>query len=145
MKKWGKSLSQCSHKCFRSSHWNYCRKGDPFQGPRGGSCLTLGNELSKETHILTKQETLLGRGAWVENRRVRELRRIALPWGPVLGFMIMFPIVSGRHFDSRSFLVAHASLSQDGFHRGGFWEVNRTFGLKSPLSFWPFPNSSDWR
>ena len=34
-----------------------CRKGDPSQGPRVGSCLTLGNELSKETHMLTKQET----------------------------------------------------------------------------------------
>ena len=32
----------------------------PFQGLRVGSCLTLGNELSKETHMLTKQETLLG-------------------------------------------------------------------------------------
>ena len=28
-----------------------------------GSCLTLGNELSKETHELTKQETLLERGS----------------------------------------------------------------------------------
>ena len=27
-----------------------------------GSCLTLGNELSQEMHVLTKQETLLGRG-----------------------------------------------------------------------------------
>ena len=26
-----------------------CRKGDPFQGPKLGSCLTLGNELSEET------------------------------------------------------------------------------------------------
>ena len=31
-----------------------CRKRDPFQGPKLGSCLTLGNELSKETHVLTK-------------------------------------------------------------------------------------------
>ena len=29
------------------------RKGDPFQGPKLGSCLTLGNELSEETHVLT--------------------------------------------------------------------------------------------
>ena len=29
--------------------------GDPFQGPKVGSCLKLGNDLSKETHILTKQ------------------------------------------------------------------------------------------
>ena len=33
-----------------------CRKEDPFQGPKLGSCLTLGNELSEETHVLTKQE-----------------------------------------------------------------------------------------
>ena len=41
-----------------------CRKGDPFQGSRVGSCLTLRNELSKETHgefVLTKQEILLER------------------------------------------------------------------------------------
>ena len=29
---------------------NVGRKGDPFQGPKGGSCLTPGNELSEETH-----------------------------------------------------------------------------------------------
>ena len=40
-----------------------CRKGDPFQGPRVGSCITLGNELSEETHELTKQELLLEKGA----------------------------------------------------------------------------------
>ncbi|XP_067562709.1 uncharacterized protein [Pseudorca crassidens] len=43
------------------------RKGDAFQGPRVGSCLTLGNELSEETHVLIKQETLLGRSAWEES------------------------------------------------------------------------------
>ena len=59
--------------------WSCCRKGDPFQGPKLGSCLTLGNELSEETHVLTKQEILLGKGARVESRRVREPRRTALP------------------------------------------------------------------
>ena len=58
-----------------------CRKGDPFQGLKVGFYLTLGNELSEETHMLTKQETLLGRGAWVESGRVREPRRTALPHG----------------------------------------------------------------
>ena len=45
-----------------------------------GSCLTLGNELSEETHVLTKQEILLGRGAQTESSRVRETRT-ALPRG----------------------------------------------------------------
>ena len=55
-----------------------CRKGDPFQGPKLGSCLTLGNELSEETHVGTKREILLGMGTWVESSRVREPRRTAL-------------------------------------------------------------------
>ena len=46
-----------------------CRKRDPFQGPKLGSCLTLGNELSEKTHVLTKQEILLGKGTWVESSR----------------------------------------------------------------------------
>ena len=50
--------------------WFCCRKADPFQGPKLGSCLTLGNELSKETHVLTKQEILLGKGTRVESSRV---------------------------------------------------------------------------
>ena len=49
-----------------------CRKADPFQGPKLGSCLTLGNELSEETHVLTKQEILLGKGTRVESSRVRK-------------------------------------------------------------------------
>ena len=40
-----------------------CKKGDPFQGLRVGFCLTLGNELSEETHVLIKQETFLEKGA----------------------------------------------------------------------------------
>ena len=54
------------------------QEGDPFQGPKLGSCLTLGNELSEETHVLTKQEILLGKGTRVESRKVREPRRTAL-------------------------------------------------------------------
>ena len=48
-------------------------------------------------------------------------------------------LVSGlslaNHSDSGSFLVAHVSLNQDGFQLDGFWEVGRTYGLESPLSF----------
>ena len=58
-----------------------CRKRDPFQGPKLGSCLTLGNELSEETYVLTKQEILLGKGTRVGSSRVRKPRRAALPRG----------------------------------------------------------------
>ena len=74
-----------------------CRKGDLFQGLRVGSCPTLGNELSEESHMLRKQESLLRRDAWEESRRVREPRRTAAPcgsqswvlwwWGSFLGFL----------------------------------------------------------
>ena len=51
--------------------------------------------------LLTKQEILLGSGAWVESRRVREPRRTALPRGCSLrfyrdgisGFIFQIPIL----------------------------------------------------
>ena len=55
-----------------------CRKADPFQGPKLGSCLILGNELPEETYVLTKQEILLGKGTRVEGSRVRKQRRTVL-------------------------------------------------------------------
>ena len=61
---------------------NIAGRRTPFQGPKLCSCLTLGNELSEETHVLTKQEILLGKGTRVESSRVREPRRTALPRGP---------------------------------------------------------------
>ena len=51
-------------------------KGDPFQSPREGSFPALRNELSEETHMLTEQETVLGRGARAERSRVREPREL---------------------------------------------------------------------
>ena len=50
-------------------------------GRKLGPCLTLRNELSEKTHVLTKQEILLGKGSQVESSRVREPRRTALPRG----------------------------------------------------------------
>ena len=67
--------------------------------------------------MLTKQEILLGKGTQVESSRVREPRRTAVTRLAVSGFMVM-GLVSGlslaNHSDSESFLVVHASLSQDG-------------------------------
>ena len=48
-------------------------------------------------------------------------------WLAVSGFMVI-GLVSGwslaNHSNSGSFLVVHALLSQDGFWRKGFWEVD---------------------
>ena len=77
----------------------YCRNRGPIQGPKSGLCLTIRNELSKETHVLTKQQILLGRGAQAESRRVREPRRTALPVAFHLGFYddgISFWVISSQ-------------------------------------------------
>ena len=75
--------------------------------------------------MLTKQEILLGRGAQAESSRVREPSRTALPFA-VFGFMVM-GLVSRlsliNHSVSKSFLVVHALLSQNGHHQERFWEV----------------------
>ena len=64
--------------------------------------------------MLTKQETLLWWGAQAESRRIRRIRRAALPHG--LGFTVMGLISRlslANQSDSGSFLVAH-TFSQDG-------------------------------
>ena len=82
---------------------NCCRKGDPSQGPKLGSCLTLRSELSEKTHVLTKQEILLGKGTQVESSRVREPRRTALPVSGSLRFYsdgIISGLSLANHSDS---------------------------------------------
>ena len=69
----GQDVSLSEEESHQSRH--LLQEGSPFQGPKLDSCLTLGNELSKETHVLTKQEILLGKGTRVESSRVREHRR----------------------------------------------------------------------
>ena len=50
-------------------------------------------------------------------------------WLTGFDFMVI-GLVSGlyvaNHFNSGSFLESCPSFSQDGFQRGGFWEVGRT-------------------
>ena len=118
-----------------SLHPYCCRKGDPFQGPKLGSCLILGNELSKETHVLTKQDVLLGKGTQEESRRVREPRRVS-------GFMVM-GLVSGLSSANHSdwVLPGGAHLVQPR------WMLARGIlgsGWTRSVSFRPFPNTSGW-
>lgn len=59
-----------------------------------GSCLIFQSESSEEANVLTKQVTLLERGAWGqsgrgESSRVKETKRTALPHGSVSGFIVM--------------------------------------------------------
>ena len=69
-----------------------------------------------ETFMLTKQETLLGRGTQVESNRIRESRRTALPLAHGLryGMELVSRLSLANHSDSGSLLAAHSLLSQDG-------------------------------
>ena len=76
------------------------QEGGPLPGPETGLLSkTLGNELSEETHVLTKQEILLGKGVQAESRRVREPRRTALPCSlRFYGDGISFRVVLSQSF-----------------------------------------------
>ena len=97
-------------------------------------------------HICWQSKRLYGEGApgW---RAAGEGTQedCSTTWLAVSDFMVV-GLVSrlslDNHSDSGSVMVAHASLSQHGFQRAGFWEIGRTCKLVLPLSSWPFLNSS---
>ena len=70
------------------------RKGNPFQGPKAGSRLTLRSKLWEAAHVLTKQETLLGRGAQVESEGKGSQEDCSFIWLTVSCFMVI-ELVSG--------------------------------------------------
>ena len=88
-----------------------------------------------DTHAAKVVGRAPGGREWGEGPRGPLCRGLA-----VSGFMVM-GLASGlslaNHSDSESFLVAHASLSQDGYQRG-FWEVVALVGSPCDLSrlFW---------
>ena len=98
----------------------------PIPGPETGLLPNTHNELSEETHVLTKQEILLGKGAWVESRSLRGPRRTFCHMAGSLRFYgdgISFRLPLANHSDSESFLVVCTLFNQYGCLREGFWEV----------------------
>ena len=103
-----------------------CKKGDPFQGPKVGSCLTLKDEMSKETQVLTKQETVGKRHLGGDQQGKGTQENCSATWLVVSGFMVkgfVFGFSLVNHSDAGSFLVVHTLLCQVGCQREGFWEV----------------------
>ena len=101
-----------------------CRKGDLFQGLKLGSCLTLGNELSKETRA-DKARDFVGKGhPGGEQEGEGTQENCSAAWLAVLGFMVM-GLVSGwslaNHSNSESFLVAHAAKMDASGRDSGKW------------------------
>ena len=102
------------------------------------SCLTLGNELSEERSAVQVRD-FIGKGRQGGGQEGEgNGENCSARWLTISGFMVI-GLVSGlslsSHSELGSFLGAHASLSRDGFQRGGSWEVARTSGLQSPISF----------
>ena len=83
-----------------------------------GSCLTLGNESSSETDMLTKQEALLERDAWGGEREGKGTQENCSAMRLVVSGLMLMGLVSRLSLanlsDSGSFLVVHPLPSQDG-------------------------------
>ena len=92
-------------------------RGAPSRAPRAGSCLTLGKELSTEMHA-DKARDFIGRGhLGGEQQGKGTQENCSAMWLTVSGFMLMglvYGLSLANHSDTESFLVVHASLSQEG-------------------------------
>ena len=138
---------------FKSLSLLYCiivmlQAGGPLPGPKSGLLSNTRKWIVQGDTRADKARDFIGKGRpGGEQQGKGTQENCSATWLAVSGFTVI-GLVSGlspaNHSDPRSFLVAWASLSQDGFQWEGFWEVGRTSGLESPLSFWPFPNSSGW-
>ena len=87
-------------------------EGGTLPGHESGLLSKHRNELSQETHALTKQEILLGRGARAESTRVREPRRMALVSFQVTGLASRLSLASHLAWPG-SFLVVCLSAKME--------------------------------
>ena len=92
-------------------------------GLRVGACLTLVNELPKETHA-DKARDFIGKGSLGREQQDKGTQEnCSATWLAILGFMVM-GLVSrfslANHSDAGSFLVVHTLFSQDGCEQEGF-------------------------
>ena len=130
------------HRSWRCTHPVCClqllQDGGPLPGPGSVLLSNTGNELSEETHVLPKQETLLGRGA-----RVREPGELLCRVACCLKFCgdgISFLVVSGQSCWFRV-LPGGAHIAQP-----RWIPVRRILegGRAHGIYFGPFLNSSGW-
>ena len=116
----------CFHvsiQCQWTESTSVAGRGTPSKASRTGSFLTLGNELSEETRVLTKPKTLLGRGIRAEGHRVREPGRTAT-WLAGSGFM-------GLGLVSGSSLANHPARLVPGLARSSWWHVRLSAKMDS--------------
>ena len=89
------------------------QEGHPFQDLKVGSCLTLGNDSSEETYVLTKPFIKKGcLSGEQEGKGTQE--NCSATWLEVLGFMVMGLVSElslANHSDSKSLLVVCVQCS----------------------------------
>ena len=103
------------------------QKGGPFPFLKGSSCLTLGNELSKATHVLNKARDFIGKMCPGEEQDYKRTLENYPAWS--LGFRddgISFQAFSGQLLWFRVILV-HALLGR-GRCKEAIWEVEGLMG-----------------
>ena len=118
------------------------RQGGPLSGPESGLLSNTRKWIVQEDTRADRTRDSIGKGCLSGEKEGKGTQEdCSATWLTVSGFMVI-GLVSrlslANHSDSGSFLVVHASLSQGGFQRGGFWEVGRT----CDVSCWPFACSS---
>ena len=123
------------------------RKGGPFQSFGVGSCLTLGNELSEEAHILTKQETAGKEGCLVGSSRARGPGELLCQVARSLRFYdkgISFQVVSGQSSCLVHIWWLRVLPGGGGISQPNWIPVLRASGRlgQDISSFWPLLNSS---
>ena len=105
-----------------------------------GSSLTLRNELSKKTYVLTKQETIGKRRSSGELQGKGTQENCSAAWLAVSGFMVM-GLVSGwslanHSYQSLSWWCTHRSAKMDASERdSGTWTDSQCLLLAFPGLF----------
>ena len=120
------------------------QEGEPIPGPKSGLLSNTQKWIVWGDTCADKERDFIGKGCVVREQQGKGTQEnCSATRLTVSGFMVM-GLVSGlslaNHLawtisgDSGSFLVAHASLSQDGFQREGFWGVRAGHIVSSLLS-----------
>lgn len=104
-----------------------------------GSCITLRNELSEDTHLLTKQKDFIGKGQPGREQQDKGTQNCSTTWLTVSGFM-------GMGLFSVLFLAILLAWPIFGLVQGPWWCVLFSAQIGSgtkdspPPSSWPLPN-----
>ena len=141
---WHSSLRPVEWQLLLRKIQKCCLKGAPFQGP---GLLSNAWKWIVQEGSWADTARLSWEGALGREQQSKGTQENSVPCGfqsQVLCEWSEFPVCLWPIILTQSFLVVRASLNQDGFQQEGFWDIDRTYGLESPLSFWPFLNSSGW-